>query len=170
MPQPQTRDDRRHAEQPQAPSGRAVLQQLTRIADSRQGTGGEVGAVGDQAESGKKTQHERARHAQGGRGAPGQQRYDGAQHRPCPSDCGRPGVLRQVRAGDRQRMQDHPGYAATRQLGAHDVAELVHRLHSQPRAEQGRNDQDGVKNAGPVRFAEHAWASKTVVRFLEIGC
>jgi len=70
MPQPQARDDRRHAEQPQAPSGHAVLQQLTRIPDSRQRTGGEVCAVGDQTESGEETQHERARHAQRGRGSP----------------------------------------------------------------------------------------------------
>lgn len=140
MPQGQTCHDRRRGEQPQAPSRHAMLQQLARVADSRQRSGGKVRAVGDQAEPGEEAEHERARHPQSGRQSPDHQRQDGAKQRPRPSHDGRLRIIRQVRAGDGQRMQDHAGYASARKPSARDVAKLVQRLHSQPRADEGRND------------------------------
>jgi hypothetical protein len=168
MPQAQARDDRRQTAQPQAPNRHAVLHQLCCVADACHRSGGEISPVGDQAETGKEAQDERAGDPQRGCDGPDQQRHQRTEHRTGPSHHGRLRIHRQVRAGDRQRVQHHAADASAGESGPHHVSELVHRLHSQPRTDEGRNNQDAVKNAVWETFAGHVLdPPKPILTYLE---
>lgn len=60
VPQPKPKRRCSNAEQPQLPDGRAVAEHVSTVANSFKGTGADIDAVGDKAESGKESNVDRA--------------------------------------------------------------------------------------------------------------
>jgi hypothetical protein len=112
------------------------------ITDATEGAKADVGSVGNQTETGEEAEHEGPRHFRCGGECPQRERRDDSHDRSRPDDDSRRWIVRQVGAGNRQRMEYNARDFAAGAPGSDDMPELVDGLHPEPRTNEGRRDED----------------------------